>query len=73
MVQLKIKTVTGTEFFIEVELTDTIKAAAAKVMESQKYEEGTTLKLICDGKVLADLDKTLSQCGITEKSFLVAF
>ena len=55
-----------------VDLDASVTAAKAAVMLSQGYEEGTKLKLICDGKVLPE-DKTLTEAGITATSFLVAF
>ena len=62
----------GEEFHVMVDLDASVTAAKAAVMLSQGYEEGTKLKLICDGKVLPE-DKTLTEAGITATSFLVAF
>lgn len=62
----------GEEFFVQVDLTGSVTDAKSAVITAQSYEEGTKLKLICDGKVLPE-DKTLAECGITATSFLVAF
>ena len=63
----------GEEFFVNVDLDGTVSSAKDAVCAVQNYEPGTKLKLICDGKVLKEEGKKLSECGITATSFLVAF
>jgi ubiquilin len=70
--QLKIKLMSGEDFFVNVDLNASVLDAKAAVKTSQNYDAETMLKLICDGKVLPE-DKTLAECGITSTSFLVAF
>ena len=53
-----------------VDLDASVTAAKAAVMLSQGYEEGTKLRLICDGRQLPD-DKTLTEAGITATSNIV--
>jgi hypothetical protein len=70
--QLKVKLMSGEEFFVNVDLNASVVDAKKAVKVAQSYDEGTKLKLICDGKVLPE-DKTLAECGINAASFLVAF
>ena len=45
--QLKVKLMSGEEFFVNVDLNGSVEAAKAAVVAAQSYEEGTKLKLIC--------------------------
>ena len=45
--QLKVKLMSGEEFFVNVDLNGSVEAAKAAVLAAQSYEEGTKLKLIC--------------------------
>ena len=53
-----------------VDLDASVTAAKAAVMLSRGYEEGTKLRLVCDGRQLPD-DKTLTEAGITATSNIV--
>ena len=49
MTSLKVKLMSGEEFQVTVDLDASVVAAKAAVIAAQGYEEGTKLKLICDG------------------------
>lgn len=69
--KVAVKTLTGSKFEIEAELSTTI-AECKKIVEADKGFPAAGMKLICDGKVLKD-DVTLEAAGIKPGSFLVCF
>ena len=66
---LTIKTLQQKQFKIEVEATDTVATLKSKIEESQSHPVANQ-KLIYSGKILSD-DKTIGDCQIKEKDFLV--
>ena len=70
--QLKVKLMSGEEFFIHVELSASVVDAKAAVKAAQNYNADTTLKLICDGKVLSEAEKVVKPTKKIEKVKVVA-
>lgn len=67
--KLLVKSLTGGNFHLDVETTDSVSAVKRKIEESQGFA-AENQKLIYSGKILSD-DKTMGEYEIKEKDFLV--
>ncbi|CBQ72429.1 related to RAD23-nucleotide excision repair protein (ubiquitin-like protein) [Sporisorium reilianum SRZ2] len=67
--KLLIKSLAGGNFHLDAELTDTIGSIKAKIQKEQGHAPELQ-KIIFSGKILTD-DKTVADCNIKEKDFLV--
>ncbi|KAN0064605.1 UV excision repair protein rad23 [Thecaphora frezii] len=67
--KILIKSLAGGNFHLEAEPTDTIATIKNKIKEAQGHAPELQ-KIIFSGKILTD-DKTVSDCSIKEKDFLV--
>ncbi|CDS02106.1 hypothetical protein [Sporisorium scitamineum] len=67
--KLLIKSLAGGNFHLDAELTDTIGNIKSKIQKEQGHAPELQ-KIIFSGKILTD-DKTVADCNIKEKDFLV--
>ncbi|GAC71356.1 small Nuclear ribonucleoprotein splicing factor [Moesziomyces antarcticus T-34] len=67
--KLLIKSLAGGNFHLDAELSDTIGAIKQKIQAEQGHKPEWQ-KIIFSGKILTD-DKTVADCNIKEKDFLV--
>lgn len=67
--KLLIKSLAGGNFHLDAELTDTIGTIKSKIQDVQGHAPELQ-KIIFSGKILTD-DKTVADCKIKEKDFLV--
>lgn len=67
--KLLIKSLAGGNFHLDAELTDTIGTIKSKIQKEQGHAPELQ-KIIFSGKILTD-DKTVADCNIKEKDFLV--
>ncbi|SPO26125.1 uncharacterized protein UTRI_02401 [Ustilago trichophora] len=67
--KLLIKSLAGGNFHLDAELTDTIGTIKSKIQQEQGHAPELQ-KIIFSGKILTD-DKTVADCNIKEKDFLV--
>lgn len=67
--KLLIKSLAGGNFHLNAELTDTIGTIKSKIQQEQGHAPELQ-KIIFSGKILTD-DKTVADCNINEKDFLV--
>ncbi|GAC93021.1 ubiquitin [Pseudozyma hubeiensis SY62] len=67
--KILIKSLAGGNFHLDAELTDTIGTIKSKIQKEQGHAPELQ-KIIFSGKILTD-DKTVADCNIKEKDFLV--
>jgi len=67
--KILIKSLAGGNFHLDAELTDTIGNIKSKIQQEQGHAPELQ-KIIFSGKILTD-DKTVADCNIKEKDFLV--
>lgn len=69
--KIKIKTITGQTFDIEVEENDTIIQVKDKIKAEKNYKDDEELKLIFKGKHLNEDSKTLKELSILENAIVI--
>ncbi|KAG8967711.1 hypothetical protein FRC03_009404 [Tulasnella sp. 419] len=69
MVSITVKTLQQKQFKVEAESTDTVADLKSKIEQSQGHPVSNQ-KLVYSGKILSD-EKTVEECNIKEKDFLV--
>ncbi|KAG8461596.1 hypothetical protein KFE25_001200 [Diacronema lutheri] len=68
--KIKVKTVKGEQYEIEVEPTDKISAVKSTIEKTHSLGTAASMKLIYTGKILND-ESSVAECSISDNDFLV--
>jgi UV excision repair protein RAD23 len=68
--KIKVKTVKGEQYEIDVEGTDKVSAVKESIESTHKLGAAASMKLIYAGKILAD-EQSVAECNVSENAFLV--